>query len=67
MVQIGLKVDTLDALRLKERSASERMPRATVDGGCDIETGAGLVLLQDLLSSPLVRAACEQAPMSRLT
>ena len=66
MVQIGSKVDALDALRLKERFASRCMPLGTVDGGCDIETGAGLVLLQDLLSSPLVRAAYEEAPMSRL-
>lgn len=64
MVQIGSKVDALDALRLKEHFATKSMLLGTVDGGCGVRIGANLVFLQDQLSHPLTRARLENAPMS---
>ena len=56
MVQIGLKVSALDALRRKERFAPKHMPLEIVDGGCGMQIGADLVVLQDQPSDPLTRA-----------
>ena len=55
MVQIGLQVDALDALRLKEHFATKCIPLGTVDGGCGSQIGANLVLLENQPSGPLNR------------
>lgn len=64
VVGIGLKVDTLDALRSKEHRRFRCSPLGTVDGGYDTQIRAGLVFLQDRLSGPLTRARRGDAPVS---
>ena len=64
MVQIGLKVDALDALRLEERFATRCMLLGTVDGGCGTHISADLVFQQNQPPGLLTRARREDAPMS---
>jgi hypothetical protein len=64
VVWIGLKVDALDALRLRERLEFRCMPLEIVDGDCGTQISADLVFLQNQPSGPLTRARRENAPVS---
>jgi hypothetical protein len=65
MVQIGLKVGALDALRLREHFGSKCMPLGIVNGGCGTQISADLVFLQIQPRGPLIGVDRSGTPMSR--
>ena len=64
MVQIGLRVDALDPLQLRDRFASRCMPLGVIDGAFGTQIRADLIFLEDQPVGPLTRARRENAPIS---